>query len=53
MQWAYKAGYEAAKRGDLISSNPYDTTQNANKYAWLGGYNDCLAGCNLDLSVFD
>lgn len=52
LAWAYKAGYEAAKRGELITSNPYDTAQHANKYAWLGGYNDHLSGYDLDLSVF-
>jgi len=51
-EWAYQLGYKAAQQGELISANPYDTAQPSNKYAWLGGYNDFLAGHNLDLTVF-
>ena len=50
--WAYKKGYEAADKGEMVNSNPYDTSQLSSKYAWLGGYNDCLAGHKLDLNVF-
>ena len=51
-EWAYQLGYKAAQQGELISANPYDTAQSSNKYTWLGGYNDFLAGHNLDLTVF-
>ncbi len=49
----YKAGYYAAQRGEMINSNPYDASQNAKKYAWLGGYSDYIAGHKLDLNVFN
>jgi ribosome modulation factor len=51
-EWAYKKGYEAARKGEMIGCNPYDSSQPSSKYAWLGGYNDYLAGHKLDLNVF-
>ena len=49
----YKAGYYAAQRGEMINSNPYGEVKSVKKYAWLGGYNDSLAGHKLDLNVFN
>ena len=48
----YRQGYKAAERGDSKGLNPYGTSQTDKKYAWLGGYNDYLAGHELDLNVF-
>lgn len=49
--WAYKKGYEAAKSGDDINSNPYDLAKPSSKYSWIGGFNDYLAGHELDLDI--
>lgn len=50
---SYELGFKAAKKGDLINNNPYGEVSSVKKYAWLGGYNDYLAGHKLDLSIFN